>query len=177
MWRGDIDVELKIRSLRIGKGIPTESVDLPVSPINYSGSSIKGVLRKAARRVSHSAYPDLKDLEKDVFGDENREGKIHITTKKSSSEKNVRFGIKIDPKFGSVESGHLFSYEYLAVDSLRFSIRPVFPLNKKEALLIYCALNFLRFESLGGFGSRGLGLIEDVCISEKFVEYVRRGGN
>ena len=174
MWDEDIDVELRVRGLRIGRGMPKYNVDLPTLPVDYASSSIKGVLRKAARRVVNSINRlDLDGVESKVFGSENEEGKIQIVMKSNTSNTCKRYGIKIDPKFGSVKHGHLFSYEYIPVETLNFSIKPLLPLSDKEALLIYYSLNFLRYESLGGFGSRGFGLIEDVRLPDKFKEYVR----
>lgn len=174
MWVGNIEVEFKIRSLRIGSGMTFGNVDLPTLSMRYSGSSIKGILRKAAKKVMSSIGGHDPEVENVIFGDKNREGKIQIVVLGDSNAKNnTRFGIRIDPKTGSVKTGHLFSYSYLRIDNLRFLIRPVLPLNNKEVTLIYHALNFLRYETLGGFGSRGFGLIEDVRISESFREYVQ----
>ena len=175
VWNENIDVELKIRGLRIGKGMPKYDINLPTLPVDYASSSIKGVLRKAARRVVNSIGGLGLDLESDVFGSEDREGKIQIAVKSLNCDTCKRYGIKIDPKFGSAKSGHLFLYEYLPIEILKFSIKPILPLNAKEALLIYCSLNFLRYESLGGFGSRGFGLIEDVQVSDRFREYIKGG--
>ncbi len=176
MWNEEIDVKLQVRGLRIGTGIPKHDINLPTLPIDYASSSIKGVLRKAARRAANSIGGlGLDGVESDVFGNEDREGKIQIAVKSLNCDTCKRYGIKIDPKFGSVKSGHLFLYEYMPIEILKFSIKPILPLNAKEALLIYCSLNFLRYESLGGFGSRGFGLIEDVRVSDKFREYVKGG--
>lgn len=178
MWSEDIDVELKIKGLRIGKGSLDHNINLPTLSVNYASSSIKGVLRKAARRVINSINGlEFNGAESEVFGSENKEGKIQIIVKSvkfNGACKIKRHGIKIDPVFGVVMHAHLFSYEYVPVDILKFSIRPLLPLDDKEALLIYYSLNFMRYESLGGFGSRGLGLIEDVRLSHKFKEYVSK---
>jgi len=176
VWNEEIDVELRLKGLRIGSGMPKYGIDLPVLPAGYASSSIKGVLRKAARRVVNSIGGlSLDGVESDVFGNEDREGKIQIAVKSLNCDTCKRYGIKIDPNFGSVKSGHLFLYEYTPIEILKFSIKPILPLNAKEALLIYCSLNFLRYESLGGFGSRGFGLIENVRVSDKFREYIKGG--
>ncbi|RLI78841.1 hypothetical protein DRP05_05970 [Archaeoglobales archaeon] len=213
MWNEDIDVKLQVKGLRIGGGMPKYNIDLPTLSIDYASSSIKGVLRKAARKVVNSIGGlGLDGVESEVFGNQNKEGKIQVSVRENIVEVNstkflvtedksgshilkclvcgeeikyseakqhlkvckrrIRSGIKIDSKFGSVKSGHLFSYDYIPVKTLKFSIKPILPLSDKEALLIYYSLNFLRYESLGGFGSRGFGLIEDVCVSDKFREYV-----
>jgi len=175
MWIEDIDVELRVKGLRIGRGVPRHDIHLPTLPADYASSSIRGVLRKAARRVVNSINGlGLDGVESEVFGSENKEGKIQIVMSSNTCKtSNIcrRYGIKID-KFSSVKHGHLFSYEYILVEILKFSIKPLLPLSDKEALMIYYSLNFLRYESLGGFGSRGFGLIEGVHLPDKFKEYV-----
>jgi CRISPR type III-B/RAMP module RAMP protein Cmr1 len=172
MWNRDINVELQVKGLRIGTGIARYTVDLPTLPVDYAGSSIRGVLRKAARKVVNS-ISGLDGVESEVFGNENKEGKIQIVVESTNICNSYEtYGIKTDPQFGSVKYGHLFSYEYIPVETLKFSVKPLLPLNDKEVLLIYYSLNFLRYESLGGFGSRGFGLIEDVIISDEFKGYI-----
>ena len=168
-WEGDIAVMLKIRNLRIGGGSSGEA-DLACLPIHYSGSSIKGLLRKSARRVANSI--DTESYEEKFFGSPNKEGKVQVIMLNSAGEKRIRHGIKIDPRFLSVSHGHLFSYEYTTIERLSFVLRPVFRLSVEEAKFLYYTLNFLRYESIGGFGSRGIGLIEDLEIQREFVEFV-----
>ncbi len=170
-WHGDIDVKLKIKSLRVGGLEPEEDVDLGTVPAEYTASSIRGLLRKAAKRVSSSL--GIKGFDREIFGDVDSEGRIQIIVKyvpKSGKEK--RYGIKIDPSTGSVKSGHLFSYNFLTLDELYFTIRPLLGLKEDEAKFLFYALNYLRYETLGGFGSRGMGLIEDVEICEDFLKFV-----
>jgi hypothetical protein len=170
-WYGDIDVKLKISSLRVGGLEPEGDVDLGAVPVEYAASSIRGILRKAARKASNSLR--IKSFEREIFGDADSEGKIQIILKSiTKSEKEKRYGIKIDPSFGSVKSGHLFSYSFLILDELNFAIRPILELRREEAEFLLYALNYLRYESLGGFGSRGMGLIEDVEICEDFLKFV-----
>jgi len=169
-WYGDIDVKLKISSLRVGGLEPEGDVDLGAVPVEYTASSIRGILRKAARKASNSL--GIKSFEREIFGDADNEGKIQIIVKSVQNQKEKRYGIKIDPSFGSVKSGHLFSYSFLILDELNFAIRPVLGLRREEAEFLLYALNYLRYESLGGFGSRGMGLIEDVEICGDFLKFV-----
>ena len=169
-WYGDIDVKLKISSLRVGGLEPEGDVDLGAVPVEYTASSIRGILRKAARKASNSL--GIKSFEREIFGDADSEGKIQIIVKSVQNQKEKRYGIKIDPSFGSVKSGHLFSYSFLILDELNFAIRPVLGLRREEAEFLLYALNYLRYESLGGFGSRGMGLIEDVEICGDFLKFV-----
>lgn len=168
-WFKDIEVTLKVRSLRVG-GIE-ENVDLGAVPLKYTGSSIKGILRKSAKRVANSL--GIKSFDKEIFGDENSEGKIQIFIKSNSENRGMRHGIKIDPLFGSVEQAHLFSYSFLITNELKFIIRPIARLTREEAKFLLYSLNYLRFDSIGGFGSRGMGLIEDVNVNEEFALFAR----
>ncbi|MFN3384500.1 MAG: RAMP superfamily CRISPR-associated protein [Archaeoglobaceae archaeon] len=169
-WFGEIKVDLFLRSLRIG-GSKDEEVDLGIVPLRYTASSIKGLLRKASIRVSNSA--GVKDLTKQIFGDSDSEGKIQITVEECGENSvNKRFGIKIDPRLGSVKEGHLFSYKFLTLECLRVKIRPLVKLSEEEAKFLFYCLNYLRYEALGGFGSRGIGLIEDIKIDDNFTRFL-----
>ncbi len=169
-WFDEIEVSLFLRNLRIG-GAKDEEVDLGVAPLRYAASSIKGLLRKAAIRVSNSL--NTKDLTKQIFGESDSEGKIQITVEEcGESSINKRFGVKIDPRLGSVKERHLFSYKFLALECLKFKIKPLVELSEEESKFLFYCLNYLRYESLGGFGSRGIGLIEDVKIDDSFVRFL-----
>uniref|UniRef100_A0A7C3RDW5 CRISPR type III-associated protein domain-containing protein n=1 Tax=Archaeoglobus fulgidus TaxID=2234 RepID=A0A7C3RDW5_ARCFL len=170
-WHGDIDVRLKIKTLRVGGVEQEEDVDLGTVPAEYTASSIKGLLRKAAKRVSNSL--GIKGFDREIFGDADSEGRIQIIVKSTpKSEKEKRYGVKIDPSTSSVKSGHLFSYNFLTLDELCFTLRPLLGFKKDEAEFLFYALNYLRYETLGGFGSRGIGLIEDVEICEDFLKFL-----
>lgn len=171
MWFEDISVKLKINNLRIG-GIKRD-VDLTTLEPIFAASGIKGVLRKSALRVVKS-IEKFKGFEKiiaEVFGDENVEGKIQIQIEETSFDKLVRFGIRINRKTNSVEEGKLFSYQLISIKEIKFKIRPTVPLRKEEALLLFMALNFLRFDAIGGFASRGIGIVENLEIDEKFRKF------
>lgn len=187
-WTREIVVSLKVRNFRVGsqskyldkdeqkeKGERRE-VDLEALPLKYTASSIKGLLKKSTSRALKSlkSNSELKsDLLEEIFGKEDREGKIQIVVQNSDSQKRfLRYGIKINPMTGSVEHGHLFSYSYFEVEKIDFSIRPLTKITKEEAKIIFYGLNYLRYETFGGFGSRGLGLIEDVEIDRDFRKFV-----
>lgn len=169
-WFDEIEVNLLLRNVRIG-GVKDEEVDLGFVPLRYTASSIKGLLRKAAIRVSNSL--NTRDLTKQIFGESDCEGKIQIKVEEDGdSSVNKRFGIKIDPSLGSVEEGHLFSYKFLTLERLRFRIRPLVRLSEEEAKFLFYCLNYLRYETIGSFGSRGIGLIEDVEIDGRFRQFL-----
>lgn len=169
-WFGEIEVNLSLRNLRVG-GAKDKEVDLGIAPLRYTASSIKGLLRKASIRVSNSIH--VKDLTKQIFGDVDSEGKIQIMVEEcDDSSVNKRFGVKIDPRLGSVKEEHLFSYKFVALERLKFKIKPLVELSEEEAKFLFYCLNYLRYESLGGFGSRGIGLIEDVKIDDNFVRFL-----
>lgn len=173
-WVGDVKVVLKVKPFRVGGA--QEDVDLGSIPLKHVGSSIKGILRKSAKKMANSL--GIKGLDKDIFGDENREGKIQIlleSSEDSEKEKVARYGIKLEPRLGSVKHGHLFSYSFLTIEEIQFIIRPISKLTKEEARFLLQSLNYLRYESLGSFGSRGLGLIEDVHVDEKFRRFAEEG--
>ncbi len=174
-WVKEIEVTLKVRKLRVGGGTG-ENVDLDTIPIKYTASSLRGLLRKSAIKVLKSLKPNLNAKDGNIFGKGNKEGKIQIVFEGvNGATKNYRYGIKIDSNTSSVMSGHLFSYTFYELEEVKFSIKPTIKLTKDEAKLLYYAINYLRFDSVGGFGSRGLGLIEDVEIDEEFRSFVEGG--
>ncbi|MEM3795736.1 MAG: RAMP superfamily CRISPR-associated protein [Archaeoglobaceae archaeon] len=169
-WFDEIRVRLLVKNVRIG-GAKDGEVDLGVLPLQYAASSIKGLLRKAAIRVSNSI--GCKDLTKQIFGESDSEGKIQIYVDGfGNCDENKRFGIKIHPFLGSVEEQHLVSYKFMSLESLSFKIKPLLGLSEEEARLLLFCLNYLRYETLGGFGSRGIGLIEDVEVDDRFRQFL-----
>lgn len=169
-WIGEIRVLLKVRRFRVGGA--HEDVDLGSVPMKYSASSIKGLLRKAMIRVLNSLELKTNAKEEEIFGKEDSEGKLQVVLLSDKElGKNIRYGIKINPLYNSVEQKHLFSYSFLEVEEIRFALKPIMSLSKEEAKLILFALNYLRYDTVGGFGSRGMGLIEEVEVDEKFKEF------
>ncbi|MEM0214499.1 MAG: RAMP superfamily CRISPR-associated protein [Archaeoglobaceae archaeon] len=170
-WVKDINVSLKVRKFRVG-GIQ-EDVDLGSVPLKYTASSIRGLLRKAVKKALNSL--NLKNAEEsEIFGKDDFEGKVQVLllNQNEKSEKNVRHGIKIDPLLGSVKHGHLFSYSFLEIEEIKFILRPLIKITREEAKILYYGLNYLRYDTIGGFGSKGMGLIEDVEIDENFKKFV-----
>jgi CRISPR/Cas system CSM-associated protein Csm3 (group 7 of RAMP superfamily) len=200
-WKDDIKFSLTISvGFRIGSGRAELGVDLPVvkEPLhngkyNYYtsnlSSSLRGVLRKSVHRLIQSTkLSPLAGLEEDLFGSwvtevgtKQKEGKIRVEVIPSSSQNikgYTRTGIRIDEVFGSVASQALFTYEVLEGDreklTLSFRLTSTFPLSGDEAALILAGLNGLVYDSIGGFASRGLGLIEKVEIDQKFKDFAKQ---
>lgn|GEM_PF-2210149 len=81
-----------------------------------------------------------------------------------------RASIRVNDKLLSVEKNALWDYEFISVDFVDVNIISTREINKYEKLLLYFALNNLKYDSIGGFGSRGIGLIEDVKILDSNFE-------
>lgn len=168
-WVNAVEVSLKVKRLRVG-GMQ-EDVDLGSIPLKYTASSIKGLLRKSVKRALNSLNLNgFSDVE--IFGDDDREGKIQVLVEPSEELKLVRYGIKIDPFTGSVKHGHLFSYSFLEIERIKFTLKPIIGITREEAKLLYYGLNYLRYDTIGGFGSKGMGLVEDVEIDDDFRKFV-----
>ncbi len=161
-------------------------------------SSFRGLLRSSfVRVISHKNEVDISTVEKhpiitSLFGSwitedtaEKKEGKLTIffeDYEPKSLIKKVLKGIRIDPYFGVVKHQALFSYEFVypltdeipSFTRLTFKIEPKFPLTDEEVVYLFAALNGLRWESFGGFKSRGLGTIYDVSIeNHDFVKHAK----
>lgn len=168
-WANSIEVSLKVNRFRVG-GMQ-EDADLGSIPLKYTASSIKGLLRKAVIRAINSL--NLKAInESEIFGEGDREGKIQVIIEPGEELKMIRYGIKIDPFTGSVRHGHLFSYSFSEVERIKFRLKPIVKITKEEAKILYYGLNYLRYDTIGGFGSRGMGLIEEVEIDSNFRKFV-----
>ncbi|MEM3586490.1 MAG: RAMP superfamily CRISPR-associated protein [Candidatus Jordarchaeaceae archaeon] len=201
VWKEDINISLTISGgFRIGSGRAGLEVDLPVVkehlPKSEKGSyytsnfssSLRGILRKSVRRIAQSTGLNaIANLEEALFGSwvtdlgsRKKEGKIKIKLVPPSSEnvKNYsRTGIRIDEVFGSVAHQALFTYEVLEGEDkkliLKFKLTSDFPLSEDEAALLLAGLNGLTYDFIGGFASRGLGLIEKVEVDQKFVNFAK----
>ncbi|MBS7250212.1 MAG: hypothetical protein KIH08_06425 [Candidatus Freyarchaeota archaeon] len=200
-WKEDIDISLTIGGgFRIGSGRAGLEVDLPVVKEHLPkskkesyytsnlSSSLRGVLRKSVRRIVQSTgLSAIANLEEALFGSwvtelgaRKKEGKIKIKLVPPPSE-NVkqysRTGIKIDEVFGSVAHQALFTYEVLEGEDkkliLKFKLTSNFPLSEEEAAILLAGLNGLTYDFIGGFASRGLGLIEKVEVDQKFVNFAK----
>jgi len=197
VWNESIRVSLTISgALRIGSGRAGLEVDLPVVRENLSNggstfyssnmpSSFRGSLRESVRRMINSTRLSSKaSLEESLFGTwvteaEARpmEGKLHVKLLPSNEpiRTTSRTGVEIDDVFGSVEQKKLFTYEVMEGGgdevTLRFELTCLFPLSDEEAAVLLAGLNGLVYESIGGFASRGMGLIERVEVDGKFRDY------
>ncbi|MGQ9720801.1 MAG: RAMP superfamily CRISPR-associated protein [Candidatus Jordarchaeum sp.] len=200
-WKEDIEVSLTISgSFRVGSGKAGLEVDLPVvkeylnnGKISYYSSnfssSLRGILRKSVRRMIQSTdMSALANLEEDLFGTwvtepgrRKKEGKIQIKLTLPPSEgvkQYSRTGIRIDEVFGSVAHQALFTYEVLECEekklTLKFKLTSDFPLSEDDAALLLAGLNGLTYDFIGGFASRGLGLIEKVEVDQKFKDFAKQ---
>jgi CRISPR/Cas system CSM-associated protein Csm3 (group 7 of RAMP superfamily) len=92
---------------------------------------------------------------------------------------NVRTSIRIDGRYGSVEEGGLWNYECVDGDSpikLGFNLDFLYPIDELKAGLLLAGLRLLRYEHIGGFGSRGMGLIEEVGVEPDSFRAFAEGG-
>jgi len=148
-------------------------------------SSFRGILRKSVQRmIGSTGLRSIEDSERSLFGsrvtDQDGmpvEGKIQVKLADQFEpvKSYVRTGVRIDEVFGSVAPGALFTYEVLEGESsklsLKFRITCTFPLTEQEAALLLAGLNGLLYDSIGGFNSRGLGLIERVDVNSSFKDF------
>ncbi|MGC8869792.1 MAG: RAMP superfamily CRISPR-associated protein [Brevinematia bacterium] len=81
-----------------------------------------------------------------------------------------RVSIRVNNKLLSVEKNALWDYEFISVSFIDVNLIFTREINKYEKLLLYFALNNLKYESIGGLGSRGIGLIENVKIMNEDFE-------
>lgn len=192
-WTETIKVNLTLRNFRIGKGRSSGEIDLPVSDApQFFTSSFKGLLRGSMLRACHvfNLPPEsvISLLGREVISkDVEREGKIKVSFPNPEviNDRNVTqpvklHGIRIDPDFKSVEHGALFTYEayypasVTAPLQLTFLIIPEFPLKENEVSLLVAGLNGLQWESFGGFGSRGGGIIEGIHVEPPTIISIAR---
>ncbi|MHA1370355.1 MAG: hypothetical protein ACTSRA_11645 [Promethearchaeota archaeon] len=147
-------------------------------------STFRGTLRRACHRVlrSHNLLSSYEDTEISLFGkshmnqgDANPKGsgKLIITINQDGIDPKQgiivkRYGIRIDPRFQSIEHQALFQYEIVERVgngiTINFTITPIIGLTGNEAAVLFMSLNFLKGSSFGGFRSTGNGLINDVKI-------------
>nr|MDO8118450.1 hypothetical protein [Candidatus Sigynarchaeota archaeon] len=199
-WTKSIHVIAWVDSLRIGGHAGRGVVDLPISREKGSwistniASTFRGTLRRTCHVMLRSTSVQIshEDPEMTLFGTyhggnpqaTSREGKIKIVLRKleaSSGTCVTRNGIRIDPLTGSVETNALYNYEYIAKAAsqevrngiaLDFEIEIVPALDEIEAAVLLGSIQALKYASLGGFKSRGLGLIRDVEIKDAdFIEF------
>lgn len=160
-------------------------------------SSFRGVLRSSVLRVMASLDLGL-DFEKSFlclfgspFSEENQTTGLHGTMIVTASEKNhevldgdgVRLeentSIAIDEKFGSVLPRSLWSYEYVAMENrtvLGYDLRFLYPIDSRQAALLLAGIRFLKYGFIGGYSSRGLGLITNVEVRPReFVSFAHVG--
>ena len=196
-WDKGVRVTLRIRSpFRVGAGRGGLGAELPLLKRKGRGgkaedfvpfipvSSFKGLLRgsvmraslllglggegeRAITRLFGSTPPTLgtrQDTEEGIlkFGAEEEE--------QPSLKIRERTSIRIDERYGAVARGALWDYEYAESNDLirlHFSISFTYPIDPLEAALLVAGVRLLLYDSIGGFRSRGMGLIEEVSLAPK----------
>lgn len=188
-WGKSLDVTLIIRGgFRIGAGESSLEVSLPLVKKIESGANLvsgfRGILRKSVKKMMISTkLSKLSGIEDNLFGswvsksgEATTEGKLHFELVEFKPGKRIsRTGIRINKKFHSVEAQALFTYEAIEDGNtgniLKFKITPLFPMTEEEAAVLLAGLNGLRYDSIGGFASRGMGLIDSLNVSKEFINY------
>jgi CRISPR/Cas system CMR subunit Cmr4 (Cas7 group RAMP superfamily) len=193
---GDVDLPVLKTPLRRGHG---GELEMPVIP----ESTFKGLLRNSITRLIGSLHlgDDAQQAFRQLFGppppqgsgEETFEGCIRISASpgnltimdqapkeaKGRPHLNVRTSIRIDGRYGSVKEGGLWNYECVDGDSpikLGFNLDFLYPIDELKAGLLLAGLRLLRYEHIGGFGSRGMGLIEEVDVKpDSFRTFAEKG--
>ncbi|MHA1309982.1 MAG: RAMP superfamily CRISPR-associated protein [Candidatus Helarchaeota archaeon] len=195
-WNNSINVEVWVNNLRIGGNQQYSRIKLPVFLENNSWiclnlcSSFKGTLRNAIKILLNSIKIQDKYLKinENLFGSnyksegKNLAGKLQfdldydkILQENKNSDINYIYGIKIDPYFNCVKSKSLYTYEFINDNiKLFFNIKPIFPLTEIEASILLGGLRFLYLRGLGGFNSKGIGIIHKIKIQQDFVEFANK---
>jgi len=189
-WRQPISVKIWMDRFRIGGTSQEDSIDLPVLKDLASEDSwynigivsgFRGVLRRATRLlIAQKSFQKYRSIDASLFGSElgasqEMEGKLKFQLEPNTS-KNVHistnYGIRINPQFGSVEPNALFNYETVEGDiCIEIKIRPLIPLTKDESIILLGALRLLSYDCLGGFTSKGFGLITKIIIEDTFTQF------
>jgi hypothetical protein len=188
-WTKSFDVTLRINSgFRIGAGESSLEVSLPLVKKIECGanlvSSFRGVLRKSVKKmIASTKLSKLSGVEENLFGswiskrgEETTEGKLHFQLVDFKPGKKIsRTGIRMDNKFNSVQAQALFIYESIeggdTGNILTFKITPLFPLTEEEVAVLLAGLNGLYYDNIGGFASRGMGIIDSLKVSKEFTNY------
>jgi CRISPR/Cas system CSM-associated protein Csm3 (group 7 of RAMP superfamily) len=195
--RRKIILVLKVTKFRVGSNVvSSEYVDLPSFAAQVTGatyylvpaSSLKGILRRSTESILNYFKNDKKtDMEKAyvcLFGNQENRGIIRIIPKPANKfESQIRTSIKVDKIFGSVSEHTLFNYQYWeSVDEpakLEFEINFARRPSEDEVFLLISSLMAVRGSTIGGFGSRGMGIINDVKLeyndfNQEYQEAKRR---
>lgn len=160
-------------------------------PIVY-GTVLKGILRNIGYTVAIHLFPEnaknlsnnyrsgveLEDSVKNhpfhtLFGTDKQDGKIMVSEGKidyikENIQENIGYktGIHVHPYLQTVMHGALFTLEYVEVSSISFDITCLH-LTEEEIGLLYGTINALKFHSIGGKRTTGMGIIEDVEILDE----------
>ncbi|MEM2865484.1 MAG: RAMP superfamily CRISPR-associated protein [Candidatus Bathyarchaeia archaeon] len=174
---GDVDLPVLKAPLRDEGG---ETRETPIIP----ASTFKGLLRNSVRRLIGSLHlgEEASRAFQQLFGSNpplqgsgegTAEGCIGISAGPPIWEAlgdtclDVRTSTGIDGRYGSVKEGRLWQYECVYGRSpikLSFNLYFLYPIDGLKAGLLLAGLRLLRYEHVGGFGSKGMGLIEEVDV-------------
>ncbi|MHA1339636.1 MAG: RAMP superfamily CRISPR-associated protein [Promethearchaeota archaeon] len=146
---------------------------------NFSKGQFLNIL-EAEESLFGGSHLDNRSIKRagklEIFLDEfklcsNERDVIYDTVKENNELKsNIRYGIRIEPIFGAVESKALYSYEYLeGLFCLNIIINLIVPINIEEIILLYLGINNLINKNIGSFRSKGFGLIKEVKIDDAFM--------
>ena len=153
-------------------------------------SSFKGLVRNTVNRIMVTLKLNTEAEFTNLFGSEpkygtaTKRGKLVFSTNRSRkhtlpAKPLRRKGIRIDDSFSSVKKGALWEYEILETKDrkvdLEFIISSLYPMSGLESALLLAGLRALKYESFGGFGSRGMGIVTNVLVEPK--EFVEMGQN
>ncbi len=204
-WSNIIKVTIIIENtFRVGSRIAYKTnSDLPIATVGTGKnskrpylppSSLKGMVRTACQKaISISKKEDFEEAYIRLFGSEpskkklSKEGKLRFYETHETEEKLTKLGtdaimnrngIRIDKVVGSVAYQSLFEFDFIDFGkhtNLSFSIYPVFPIKEDEAAVLIAGLRLLKYDTIGGFGSRGFGIIQDVEITpDEFVNFAEK---
>ena len=178
------------------------SVDLPILK-QYSPalkrkipiippSSFKGILRSSVEKAArYSLKSNIDETIISLFGSplgstrgaRTIPGVLQVYPSLSCTPQitddmiRTRTSIRVDRKYGSVVSGSLWQYEFVSSETpitIGYDIHFLYPLRNLAAAVLLAGIRLLRYDFIGGLGSRGLGLITNVEIKPTdFVDRVQ----
>ncbi len=146
--------------------------------IYISGSTLKGVLRRSALRISNLFGYKVKytvnpakmsdDIVVSLFGGAGKQGKVYVYPSEPSVEStDILPHVRIDDVYGVNEKKGLFTREYIPIgEKIIFKLYG-YNLEKNEARLLLASLAEMRFEKIGKAGLIDLRIELDRSIIPK----------
>ncbi len=131
--------------------------------IYISGSTLKGVLRRSALRISHLLGYKVEytvnpakmddDIVVRLFGGAGKQGKVYVYPSEPSVETtDILPHLRIDDVYGVNEKKGLFTREYIPIGKRIIFKLYGYGLEKNEARLLLASLAEMRFEKIGKAG-------------------------